>query len=113
MLESRINLHNGDELSDTPATGATARSAGAAASGAEARRTTGVRSNEWFATPEAAQPRRSGRANGGVVPPLPRPVRQESADTTAKTIMAGTYAKITERGLCHRAALCYAFPLIA
>jgi hypothetical protein len=37
-------------------------------------------------------------ANACVVPPLQRRVRQESADTSTKTFMAGTYAKITERG---------------
>jgi len=36
--------------------------------------------------------------NACVVPPLPRPVRQESANTTTETFMAGNYAKITERG---------------
>jgi hypothetical protein len=36
--------------------------------------------------------------NACVVPPLPRRVRQESADTATETFRAGTYAKITERG---------------
>jgi hypothetical protein len=37
-------------------------------------------------------------SNACVVPPLPRPVRQENADTTTETVRAGKYAKITERG---------------
>ncbi len=37
-------------------------------------------------------------ANACVVPPLPRRVRQESANTTTETIMAGNYAKTTARG---------------
>ena len=37
-------------------------------------------------------------ANACVVQPLPRRVRQESADTTAETFTAGNYAKIAERG---------------
>ncbi len=37
-------------------------------------------------------------ANACVVPPHPRRVRQESANTTTETFMAGNYAKITERG---------------
>jgi len=37
-------------------------------------------------------------ANARVVPPLPRRVRQESADASTETIMAGNYAKTTERG---------------
>jgi hypothetical protein len=36
--------------------------------------------------------------NACVVQPFPRRVRQESANTTTETIMAGTYAKITARG---------------
>jgi hypothetical protein len=38
------------------------------------------------------------RANACVVPPNPRRVRQESANTTTETIRAGNYAKITVRG---------------
>ena len=37
-------------------------------------------------------------ANACVVPPLPRRVRQENVHATTDTIMAGMYAKITERG---------------
>ena len=37
-------------------------------------------------------------ANACVVPPLPRRVRQESAHITTKTVKAGKYAKITDRG---------------
>jgi hypothetical protein len=37
-------------------------------------------------------------ANACVVPPLPRPVWKENADTTTQTFTAGNYAKITERG---------------
>jgi hypothetical protein len=37
-------------------------------------------------------------ANAGVVPPLPRRVRQENTNTATETISADKYAKITERG---------------
>ncbi len=37
-------------------------------------------------------------ANARVVQPRPRPVRQENANTTTETIMAGDYAKTTARG---------------
>ena len=36
--------------------------------------------------------------NACVVPPLPRPVRQESANTATETFRAGNYVKITARG---------------
>ena len=38
------------------------------------------------------------KANACVVQPFPRRVRQESANATTETIMAGKYAKIAERG---------------
>ena len=37
-------------------------------------------------------------ANASVVPPLPRPVREENAEIATETFMAGNYAKIIARG---------------
>jgi hypothetical protein len=49
------------------------------------------------------------RANACVVQPFPRPVRQESANTTTKTIMAGNYAKLQSADAVCTNALLAAF----
>ena len=48
--------------------------------------------------PFSKNPILNPRSNACVVPPLPRPGRQESANTTTETFRAGNYAKIAERG---------------
>jgi len=45
-------------------------------------------------------------ANASIHVPYPRLDRQDQADDTTQTIMAGNYAKIGERGWGRRAIVC-------